>query len=301
MRVFLTGATGFLGRAVSEELETRGHGVSRLVRPLADREIGPDDIAGDLFAPNTYRGALAAFAPEAIIHCGWWGVAGADRDNRRQLDNIVATGALVDACLRAGCRIFVGTGSQAEYGPCEGRTREDHALNPTTLYGVSKAAAGQAFLSLVQAGGGRAAWGRVFSLYGRDDGAPWLIPSLIDQFRKGDVPAVTRCDQVWDFLHVSDAARAVVALMECEAASGMFNIGSGVPIALRDVVTQLRDMLAPDIEPLFGAVPYRPDQVMHLEADVSRLSRTTGWAPRVSLHEGLREAAGLTEIATAGS
>jgi UDP-glucose 4-epimerase len=299
MRVFLTGATGFLGRAVSAELEAHGHAVSRLVRPVADREIGPDDIAGDLFAPNTYRAALAAFAPEAIVHCGWWGVAGADRNERRQLDNIVATGALVDAGVRAGCRIFVGTGSQAEYGPCEGRTREDHALNPTTLYGVSKVAAGQALLSLAQAAGGRAAWGRVFSLYGRDDGAPWLIPSLIDQFRKGEAPAVTQCEQVWDYLHVSDAARAVVALVECDVASGMFNIGSGVPIALRDVVTQLRDMLAPDIEPLFGAVPYKPDQVMHLEADVARLCGVTGWTPRVSLHDGLRECAGLCEIAMA--
>ncbi|MDB5595625.1 MAG: NAD(P)-dependent oxidoreductase [Hyphomicrobiales bacterium] len=301
MRVFLTGATGFLGRAVSVELEARGHAVSRLVRPVADREIGPDDIGGDLFAPNTYRAALAAFAPQALVHCGWWGVATADRNDRRQLDNIVATGALVDAGLRAGCRIFVGTGSQAEYGPCEGRTREDHAPNPKTLYGVSKVAAGQAFLSLVQAAGGRAAWGRVFSLYGRDDGSRTLIPFLVDQFRKGEAPTVTRCEQVWDYLHVSDAARAVVALLECEKASGTFNIGSGAPIALRDVVTQLRDILAPGIEPLFGAVPYRSDQVMHLEADVARLCLTTGWAPRVSLQDGLRESAGVAEIQMAHS
>ncbi|MDB5651530.1 MAG: GDP-6-deoxy-D-lyxo-4-hexulose reductase [Hyphomicrobiales bacterium] len=293
MRVFLTGATGFLGRAVAIELEARGHVVSRLVRPAPSRVLARQDIVGDLFDALSYRAALVGFKPDAIVHCGWWGVAGANRNDRRQLDNIVATGALVEAGIAAGARIFVGTGSQAEYGPCGGRIREDHARDPTTLYGVAKVASGQAFLSLVEQAGGRAAWGRVFSLYGRDDEAPWLIPSLIRDFKRGQAPAVTRCEQVWDYLHVSDAARAVVALVECEAARGMFNIGSGEPIALLDVVTTLRDMLAPEIEPLFGAVPYRPDQVMHLEADVQRLRETTGWLPRVTLLEGLRESAGV--------
>jgi len=50
----------------------------------------------------------------------------------------------------------------------------------------------------------------------------------------------------------------------------------------------LRDLIAPQVEPGFGALPYRPDQIMHLEADISRICANTGWRPRIALHDGLR-------------
>lgn len=293
----MTGATGFLGAAVVRDLLARTGDLAVLTRhDLAGSRLETiagriTSIKGDLFEPESYRAEVITFAPDAIVHCAWSGVSGATRNGKGQLDNLPATGALVDIASRAGAKIVVGIGSQAEYGSCAGPTCETTAPRPTTLYGIVKLAAGQALLQMAAERGMRGIWGRIYSLYGPDDQGAWLIPSMIRALRSGSAPKVTNCEQIWEFLHVADAALAISSLIECDRAHGIFNIGSGSPVRLRDVILKLRDLVAPGITPLFGALPYRSDQVMHLEADITRLRTTTGWRPLVSLEEGLAETA----------
>lgn len=296
MRIFVTGATGFLGFEVTKRLVDLGHDCAILSRrdDLASSRLASCSdrvhvIAGDVFQPDGYRAALRQFAPEAVIHCAWWGVAGADRNDIRQLDNIPAAGCLVEAAAESGAKIVIGVGSQAEYGQKRGAVPEDSAAEPTTLYGVAKLAAARAVLNIATERGVRAAWGRVFSLYGPGEDRPWLVPSLIRDFMANRAPELTACEQIWEFTHVADAAAAIVALLDSDDARGVFNIGSGDPVRLRDAVLLLRDLVAPRIEPLFGRVAYRPDQVMHLEADISRIRDATGWRPNVSLPRGFAE------------
>ena len=71
------------------------------------------------------------------------------------------------------------------------------------------------------------------------------------------------------------------------AASGVFNLGSGRPRTIRETVELARDRVDPALPLGFGEVPFRPDQVMHLEADVTRLRDTVGWTPKIDLPVGL--------------
>ncbi|PWB80317.1 MAG: NAD(P)-dependent oxidoreductase [Methylocystaceae bacterium] len=296
MRIFLTGATGFLGAQTLGLLVERGHRCAVLSRreDLASTRLASLSgrirvAAGDMFDVESYRAALRDFAPEALVHCAWWGVAGADRNDIRQLDNIAATGRLASAAVESGARFLLGVGSQAEYGRRSGAMRETDAAEPTTLYGIAKLASGRALSNIAAERGVRAVWGRVFSLYGPGDDGPWLVPSLIRAFLANRAPELTSCEQIWEFTHVADAAAAIVALLESPAANGVFNIGSGEALRLRDAVLLLRDLAAPQIEPLFGRIAYRPDQVMRLQADISRIRDATGWRPNISLERGLEE------------
>jgi len=72
-----------------------------------------------------------------------------------------------------------------------------------------------------------------------------------------------------------------------ESASGAFNLGSGTAPRLRDMIEKVRDTIDPALPIGFGEVAYRPDQVMHLEADIGRLTRATGWRPKVTFAEGI--------------
>lgn len=295
MRVFLTGATGFLGGEIARQLLARGHDCAALARG----EIGETRLAalagrvsvvrGDLFSPGSYRDALRQFQPDALIHCAWRGVAGAERNDLAQLENIVASARLAEAAIESGARAIIGAGSQAEYGAKPGPVSESDPASPETLYGVAKLAAAGTFLNLARAQGRRAAWGRVFSLYGPGDEGPWLVPALIRAFRARQAPELTACEQIWEFTHVRDAARAFVDLAEAPEAHGVFNVGAAAPIVLRDAVLTLRDLVAPGVEPRFGAVPYRHDQVMHLEARIDRLRAATGWRPEIPLESGFAE------------
>ncbi|WP_233465555.1 NAD-dependent epimerase/dehydratase family protein [Bradyrhizobium daqingense] len=294
MRIFVTGASGFLGSYLVADLVARGHEVAVLLRPTSsDWRLGEvrdrlHVVAGGLDDLDGLRRALGAFGPEAVVHMAWRGVAGAERNSPVQAVNVADTVGLAEIAVEVGARIFVGAGSQAEYGPYDRAIREDDAARPTTLYGMAKLAAGSMALRLCEERGLRAAWLRIFSTYGPKDADHWLIPSMIRNLRSGQHMALTACEQRWGFLHARDAASAFRLAITHDAASGIFNLGSPDAPPLRETVTRLRDLVDPGATLGFGELAYRPDQVMVLAADVSR-TLALGWKPEVSLDEGLRE------------
>lgn len=294
MRVFATGASGFLGSYLVADLMARGHEIAVLLRPTSSYwRLGQlhdrlHVIPGSLEHPDGLRGALGAFAPDAVVHMAWRGVAGSDRNSPVQAVNVADTVGLAELAAEAGARIFVGAGSQAEYGPYDRAIREDDAPRPTTLYGMAKLAAGSMAMRLCEERGLRGAWLRIFSTYGPKDADHWLIPSMIRNLRSGQHMALTACEQRWGFLHARDAASAFRLAITHEAASGIFNVGSADAPPLRETVTRLRDLVHPGAALGFGELAYRPDQVMVLAADVSRML-ALGWKPEVPLDEGLRE------------
>jgi len=144
-------------------------------------------------------------------------------------------------------------------------------------------------LERTAAASGRAfTWLRLFSSYGPDDDPSWLIPYLIRSLLAGEKPSLTKAEQIWDYMHVNDVAAGVIAALDAEAC-GVFNLGSGQERPLRDVISMIRDAIDPSLPLGFGQLPYRPDQVMHLAADITALSLAAGWSPAVSLKSGIAE------------
>ena len=292
LNVVITGATGFIGAAVLAEFLANGTHVTVLLRPDSDRGRLAA-IQG--FDELTYYGLLSKETihdlherqPDIFIHCAWRGVGGSERNEAFQIDdNIPLTIDSVKLAAAVGCKQWIGLGSQAEYGNPNRRINEDCPLEPTTLYGKAKLESGIAALALCEAHKMAGAWLRVFSTYGPNDAPSWFIPYVIQEFLDGHTPQLTKCEQFWDYLYVTDAARAVVAAAT-SSVSGVFNLGSGSSYALKEYVEAIRSELGLSIEPAYGAVPYRQDQVMHLEADITRLMTETGWSPIVTLFEGI--------------
>jgi nucleoside-diphosphate-sugar epimerase len=224
-----------------------------------------------------------------FIHAAWRGVKGNDRNEAFQiLDNIPLTIHSVDLAHKLGCRQWIGLGSQAEYGNLNKVISEDSPNAPTTTYGKAKLAAGITGLGLCESYGLKGAWLRVFSTYGPTDAPHWFLPYVIQEFLAKRAPQLTKCEQLWDYLHVEDAARAVHSVASSNAC-GVFNLGSGMSRPLKNYIETIRKILNSNLVPDYGAIPYRPDQVMHLEADISRLQRVTGWQPSVNLIDGFTQ------------
>ncbi|WP_158816271.1 NAD(P)-dependent oxidoreductase [Methylocapsa sp. S129] len=293
MRLFITGASGFVGAATLSAALEAGHEVAAPVRPgspvqrLAPFEGRYRRLSLDLRDTAAVAAAMAAFRPDAVLHLAWWGVANSARFERRQVtDNIEAACALTEAAAASGARAFIGIGSQGEYGA--GSTmREDALPRPTSLYGASKVAALFLTRQLAEQAGLRHAWLRLFSAYGPGDNDVWLIPMLINEMLAGRRPRTTLGTQSWDWLHVDDVARAILAVAMTATAEGVFNLGSGRATPVKSVVERIRDLAAPGMELVFGEIPFRPDQVMHMQADISRLTAATGWRPDIAIEEGL--------------
>ena len=292
-RAFVTGATGFIGSYLVRELLRQNYEVAMLVRAESDlwriddvhqrmRHVIWNGTAVDSFAES-----FREFAPDTVFHLGWSGVGNSHRNQLSQLtDNINVSVALTQLSVECGVQQFVGAGSQAEYGPVNSIIDEHVLPRPTTLYGAAKLSVGILTERIAAIGGMKHAWLRIFSTYGPKDNPQWMLPSLIGCLHRGERPALTRGEQLWDFLHVKDAARAFVSVAESHT-NGVFNLGSGEANPLRKVIEMVRDLINPALPLGFGEVPYRPDQVMCLQADIMRITSETGWRPQTPLLEGL--------------
>jgi nucleoside-diphosphate-sugar epimerase len=301
MKLLITGASGFLGAAVARAALAEGHEVTGIGRDPSPPRLA--DISEtlayhrlDLGEAEALEALCGRVKPDAVIHCAWDGVSGKSRSSLAQLANVDAACRLAKAAADAGATKFIGIGSQAEYGRMDRRIDENELPRPDTLYGAAKLAACHLAGQLAAQGGTDFAWLRLFAIYGPGDNGNWLIPSLIAEMRAGRRPRTSPGTQKWDYLYVDDAARGVLAASATPRATGIFNLASGRPVAVRTIVEHLRDLMAPHLDLVFGEIPFGKAQIMHLEGDPTRLCADTGWSPRVDLEEGLARTVSAVEV-----
>ena len=301
-RILITGAGGFVGAATVRAALADGHKVMALVRRSGSIRLtgltGDLSVhAGDLSDTAAVADLVTALKPEIVIHSAWEGVGGALRAGDIQFENIRTTLSLVDAAIKAGASKFVGIGSQAEYGRYDRRISETDLPQPTMLYGAAKLSACHLTRQRTREAEIGFAWLRLFSVYGPGDNPNWLIPSVTAALVAGIAPKCTLGTQKWDYLHIDDVARGTLAAAVTEDASGVFNLSSGLPVAVRSIIERLRDLAAPGLQLNFGDIPFGPDQIMHLEGDNSRLKAATGWTPKMPVMDGLSDV--VTELRVA--
>lgn len=291
-RIFVTGAGGFVGAELVREAIAAGHPVIALVRSPNPARLaglkGVDIRVADLSDTDAIAAILNETHPDAVVHSAWEGVGGPNRAGDVQLENIETSVALADTAIAAGVQKFVGVGSQAEYGRFDRRIFETDLPNPSMLYGAAKLAALHLIRQRMEAAGKDFAWLRIFSTYGPGDNPNWLIPSALAQLQAGFAPKLTAGTQTWDYLHVNDVARGILAAAVSPQATGTFNLSSGISTPVRAIIEYLRDLVAPGLELTFGEIPFGPAQIMCLEGDNTRLKAATGWAPRIAIFDGLK-------------
>lgn len=295
MRCLVTGASGFIGAAFVRKLLHHGHDVTVLLRPsttpwrLGDSLDSVRIVYGDLKNLDALDAELRRNPIDAVCHLAWLGATAEHRNSPEQIaTNAVGTLKLWEIARSAGCKSWIGLGSQAEYGPHGGVLEDSVHPVPVTAYGVAKLATGMMTSKMSELAGIRHVWVRMVSAYGPADDENRMIPSVIRALLAGGRPALTPGEQLWDFLYIDDVVSALYSLLE-KGVDGVYNLGSGSVTTIRAAVEQIRDLIDPSLPIGFGDVPYRPDQVMHQLADIRKLERATGWRPQVSLTEGLKQ------------
>lgn len=293
-RAFITGAGGFIGAVLVRQLIEEGIELAVLQReaepgkrllPLR-HNLTFIQSAGQ--SVRDFADALRSWSPDVVFHLGWAGVGSMHRnDAKMQMANVQFAVDLAELCTSSGVSHFIGAGSQAEYGPKNDEITEAECPRPTSLYGAAKLSAFVMTQRICEMAGVRHAWLRIFSTYGPNDNADWLIPSLIRQLLEGGRPKLTPCEQTWDYLHVEDVAAAFIKVAE-SGATGVFNLASGNEVALRRIVELIRDAVNPAAQLGFGELAYRPDQVMRMAVSIRSLRLATDWSPKIDMPSGIR-------------
>lgn len=287
----VTGASGFIGRAVVADLAAHGWQVTALTRqqpPPAESDPAIRWETLDLHDPAATTALCQRLRPTHLLHLAWDTTHGQYWSAEDNLTWVASSLALLQAFRASGGSRAVFAGTCAEYDWGHGYCREDLTpLAPHTLYGTSKNALRQLAFGYCAPDGPSIAWGRVFFPYGPHENPARLIPSLINAALAGRPLRCTAGTQYRDFLHVADVASAFRALLE-SGDSGCYNIASGQPLQLRELVGTLAALLQTKQPPQFGALPMRPDDPPLLVGDNRRL-KALGWTPAIDLEQGLTE------------
>lgn len=292
----VTGASGMLGQALIRLLVSKGIDVYAVVRPKSrhnDKMFVHEKVIVvecDLVDLSELPQKITKKC-DAFFHFGWGGTFGNIRnDYYGQLENVRYTLDAVESAHALGCSVFLGAGSQAEFGRVSKGVKLSSAVsaNPETGYGIAKLCAGQMSRSLCREYQIRHIWTRILSVYGPGDKDRSMVMSGICDMMHGEIPKYTKGEQIWDYLYCDDAAKAFYLAAEKGKDGAVYCVGSGEERKLRDYIQEIGDVICPGQKIKFGEVPYYDKQVMYLCADISDLQRDTGFEPEVPFTEGIR-------------
>ena len=293
MKAVITGATGAVGMALISELTRNGNEVLVLCRPDSSRN-SRIKAGGLVKVAECDLKDLKNYVPEKdesydwFFHFGWAGTTGASRNDMfLQNKNVEYTLDAVKLAHRFGCSVFIGAGSQAEYGRVEGKLSDATPTNPEMGYGIAKLCAGRMSRIMCAGLGIKHVWARILSVYGPYDNEVSMVISTLKKIIRGEEPEFTPGEQIWDYMYSEDAARALAAIAKDGKDGGVYCIGSGQPAMLKEYIVKMRDAANPECSLGIGKRPYAENQVMYLCADITKLTEDTGFVPSFSFDEGI--------------
>jgi GDP-4-dehydro-6-deoxy-D-mannose reductase len=312
MRVLVTGAEGFVGRAMVRTLLGAGHQVQAGIRPggpLEVPELSPVERAAVVAVPlelleTASVDSAMAWRPDAVVHLA---AVASGMDARRDIGaawavNASGTARVADALgrLREGgeadpCLLVVSSG-EVYGGGVERPRRETDPLLPCSPYAATKAGAEIAALEVWRRTGLRAVIARPFPHTGAGQTDRAVAPAFAARLRAaGRSGAATvrtgNLDPVRDFLHVQDVTNAYLALLTHGVPGEAYNVASGEGISLRELLRRLAGHLGVTATPELDPALVRTADIPHLVGDSTKLRAATGWQPTIALDQTLKEVA----------
>ena len=303
--VFVTGAYGLLGSQLARSLVERRAHVTVLKRDAVvssalafeGTEQRVNVVNGDVCDAPLIDRALNEYEVDTVLHLAAQAIVGvANRSPVSTFEtNIRGTWTVLEACRRSGVQRVVVAASDKAYGPHDELPyREEFALQPLHPYDVSKAATDMIARSYWHTFELPVAVTRFANLYGGGDlNFSRLVPECALAAIEGRRPVIRSDGSLErDFLYVEDAVDAYLAILglleDGRAAGEAFNAGGDRPHSVLEVVELTCKAAGTGVQPDIRGTGTPKGEITRQWADSTKLREMSGWAPRVSLEDGLR-------------
>lgn len=287
-KVLLTGATGFIGRNVVNELLSRGYIVFAPSNSCSLPETeGLIQIKLDLFDSNNLENFLEENKFEALIHLAWYTGAKCHSTDIN-LDWTALSINLLKSFKKYGGKKVLMAGSVSEYDFSYGYLKEDLTpLKNLSLYGKCKASLYEIASTYSKQTDLDFKWARIFNLYGPSEKKSRLMPAVICSMLNNEDVQVSTCTKTQDYLHVYDTSSAIVELFESNV-QGAVNISSGTPLKLKVAVEKIAELMEFKGKILYGAIPTNFEDNFIVGCN-ERLTNEVGWTQKFDLENGLKQ------------
>lgn len=294
MKYVITGATGFIGKALVDYLLKSNHEVYAVSRSEERVRLiwsGCNNLHAIGCEMTNYKDLSKLIDnADVFVHLAWGGTTVEERYSEElQEKNTHAALAAMAAAKEIGCRLFAASGSQAECGVSNGILTESTPCHPQIPYGRAKldmfgkcselgSAINMPYLHL-----------RICSVFGKGDHPHTLINTALDKLKRNEAVELTLCTQLWNFLYVKDMAyqieRLCTAILSGKAEPGIYLMASDDTRQLKSYMEEMKNVLNSSSNLLYGA--RNANNVVSLNPDVTKLKNAIGKLTNYSFSQAL--------------
>lgn len=290
-KAIITGANGFVGTALVKELVSQGVEVYGIVWRNTMQLPQIPGITWIRCNMDEYE-RLPIYIEDREIdvfyHLAWEGTAGVLRsDTAVQLHNIEGSCAAVCAATKLGCEKFIFASSIMQY-EIEALMKSESGVPASSIYSIAKIATDYMCRTVANRENVEYVSALISNIYGPGEKSPRLINSSIRKMQKGEHISFSDGTQLYDFIYITDAAKAFSLLGEKGKNNKIYYIGNRQPRPLREFLLEMRDIVAPDLEIGLGELPFHGISLTYHEFDTEAIYHDTEFTAKISFQEGIK-------------
>ena len=289
----ITGANGFIGSNLTKELLRHNYTVYALDRNDCNNNLPQDDKCIFIPCELVDIAMLPQIIPDqdvdVMFHLAWVGSAGPLRaDTHVQLQNAQWVVDSLKAAKAAGCKRFLCAGTIMEHETIAAAYTQGNKPGLGYIYGSGKLVAHTMCMSVAADIGIDLIWPEITNAYGVGENSPRMINTTIQKCIRGEKPQFTSGTQNYDFVYIDDVVRALRLIGEKGKPFHEYLIGSGTARPLKEFLLEMKDAIAPDLEFVFGDIPFTGIDLPLSSFSTEITEKDTGFHASISFAEGCK-------------
>jgi len=287
-KILVTGGTGFVGsNLINALLKNQSNIIAIVSRDTTNsQELFGKRVIHILYEDVKFKSDIIEFRPDVVIHLASYSTSKDDVDSIKMLidSNILFLSLLLDALKEVNVELFLNTGSFAEYYYNDGK------LNPAYYYAATKTSSRAIinyFKSLTRM---KCCTIIPYTIYGASNKNKKIVDLLFDSLQAVDSIEMTHGNQISDFIHIDDVIAFYIHIIKNRHLlkdDEEYHLGSGDGNTIRNIATIIETVTGQETNIKWGALNYRPKDMMRAIAPIYKLEKELQWMPSIDIEEGI--------------